>query len=75
MKLQNWPDWDKAFNAQLDAYLKAGCIGTPVPCPLPIDGHPLNLLCWIHWTNFVKTDGMCKACTCIDGSKCAGPWL
>jgi len=31
MKLQNWPKWDKAFDAQLDAHLKAGCIGTPVP--------------------------------------------
>ena len=31
MKLQNWPEWDKAFDAQLDAHLKAGCIGAPVP--------------------------------------------
>ncbi len=31
MKLQNWPKWDKAFDAQLDAHLKAGCIGAPVP--------------------------------------------
>jgi len=31
MRLWNWPEWDKAFDAQLDAHLKAGCIGTPVP--------------------------------------------
>jgi len=31
MRLQNWLKWDKAFDAQLDVHLKAGCIGTPVP--------------------------------------------
>ncbi len=31
MRFRNWPEWDKAFDAQLDAHLKAGCIGTPVP--------------------------------------------
>jgi len=29
--LKNWPDWDNAFDAQLDAHRKAGCIGVPVP--------------------------------------------
>jgi len=28
--LKNWPDWDNAFDAQLDAHRKAGCIGVPV---------------------------------------------
>ncbi len=28
--LKNWPDWDKNFDAQLDAHCKAGCIGIPV---------------------------------------------
>jgi len=42
MKLQNWPDWDNAFNAQLDAYLKAGCIGTPA---LPFTNQPSSFEC------------------------------
>jgi len=28
--LKNWPEWDGAFDAQLDAHCKAGCIGIPV---------------------------------------------
>jgi len=29
----------------------------------------------IYWTNSVKSDGTHKAHACIDGSKCAAPWL
>jgi len=74
MRLRNWPEWDKAFDAQLDAHLKVGCIGTPVPRPLPTDDRPLNVL-RIHWTNTVKTGGTHKAHACIDGSRRAAPWL
>jgi len=44
MKLQNWPDWDHAFDAQLDVHFKAGCIGRPILQPLLTDGQPPNIL-------------------------------
>jgi len=36
--LKNWPDWDDAFDVQLDAHHKAGCISTQVLQPAPSDG-------------------------------------
>jgi len=70
--LKNWPEWDEAFDAQLDAHCKAGCIGIPFLWPIAIDGQPPNMLC-IHWTNGVKSNGTCKACACIDSLKCTTP--
>jgi hypothetical protein len=32
-KLSNWPEWDAAFDAQLDAHYAAGALGLPVPRP------------------------------------------
>ncbi len=52
---KNWPDWDNAFDAQLDAHCKAGCIGVPVPQSMAGNGCPPNVL-HIHWMNSTKTD-------------------
>jgi len=72
--LKNWPDWDNAFDAQGDAHWKAGCIGVPILQPIASNGWPPNVL-KIHWTNSVKSNGTCKACACIDDSRCTAPWL
>jgi len=72
--LRNWPDCDNAFDAQLNAHCKAGCIGIPVLWPVANNGCPPNVL-QIHWTNSVKSDGTHKAHACIDGSRCMAPWL
>jgi len=47
--LRNWPDCDNAFDAQLNAHGKAGCIGVPVLWPIVNNGHAPNVL-EIHWT-------------------------
>jgi hypothetical protein len=74
-KLSNWSDWDKAFDAQLDAHLRDGAIGDPVPRPkCNSKGGPPNIL-RIQWSLCVKTDGRRKARACIDGSPRAAPWL
>jgi hypothetical protein len=74
-KLPNWPVWDAAFDAQLDAHLRDGAIGDPVPRPKTNSrGGPPNIL-RIHWSNCVKTDGRRKTRACINGSKRAAPWL
>jgi hypothetical protein len=74
-KLPNWPDWDAAFDAQLDAHLRDSAIGEPVLRPLTNSkGGPPNIL-RIQWSCCVKTDGRRKARACIDGSKRAAPWL
>jgi hypothetical protein len=74
-KLPNWSTWDEAFDAQLDAHLRDGAIGEPVPRPKTNSrGGPPNIL-RIHWSCCVKTDGRRKARACIDGSKRAAPWL
>ena len=58
--LPNWPEWDEAFNAQLDAHVTAGTFGDPVPHPYRVGGEPPNILC-IQWSNLVKPDGTWKA--------------
>jgi hypothetical protein len=73
-RLPNWPEWDAAFDAQLDAHVAAGTFGAPVPRPTLVDGEPPNIL-RIQWSNLVKPDGTRKARACIDGSKRAAPWL
>ena len=60
--LLNWPEWDAAFDTQLDAYVAAGTFGDPVPCPDLVNGELLNILC-IKWSNFVTLDGTQKART------------
>jgi hypothetical protein len=74
-KLSNWPEWDAAFDAQLDAHYAAGALGLPVPRPPAntSDG-PVNIL-RIIWSNVVKPDGKRKCRACIDGSPRAAPWL
>ena len=74
MKLPNWPVWDAAFDKQLDTHHEDGTLGEPVPRPPTVDGVRPNVL-RVHWTNLVKTDGRRKCRSCIDGSKCAAPWL
>ena len=56
----NWPEWDEAFNAQLDAHVTACTFGDPVLHPNLVDGEPLNIL-HIQWSNLVKPDGTQKA--------------
>ena len=73
-KLSNWPSWDEAFDAQLDAHCKAGTIGHPVPHPKSTDGQPPNVL-HIQWSNVVKPDGTRKCHACLDGSKWSALWL
>jgi hypothetical protein len=73
-RLPNWPDWDAAFDAQLDAHLAAGALGLPVPRPVDTSDGPPNTLC-IQWSNVVKPNGKRKCRACIDGSKRAAPWL
>jgi hypothetical protein len=74
MKLLNWPEWDAAFDSQLDDHRASGAILEPVPRPLPLDGKRPNVF-WIHWNNIIKTEGIRKCCACLDGSKRAAPWL
>ena len=73
-RLPNWPEWDEAFDAQLDAHVTAGTFGDPVLCLDLMDDEPLNILC-IQWSNLVKLDGTQKVQACIDGSKHTTPWL
>ena len=73
-RLPNWPEWDAAFDAQLDAHVTAGTFGDPIPRPALVDGEPLNIL-HIQWSNLVKPDGTRKAWACINGLKHAAPWL
>jgi hypothetical protein len=75
-KLDNWPDWDAAFDKQLDAHHRDGALGKPVLIADLIKkyGHRPRLLRF-HWTNVVKNDGTRKSRACIDGSKRAAPWL
>jgi hypothetical protein len=74
-KLSNWPEWDAAFDAQLDAHYRDGALGDPVPRPKTNSkGGPPNIL-QFQWSNCVKTDGRRKARACINGSKRAAPWL
>jgi hypothetical protein len=74
-RLSNWPAWDAAFDAQLDAHCASGTISRPVPRPTrSSDGVPPNIL-RIQWSNLVKPDGTRKARACIDGSKRSAPWL
>jgi hypothetical protein len=73
--LPNWDVWDLAFDAQLDAHLRDGAIGEPVPRSLTNSkGGPPNILRF-QWSNCVKTDGRRKTRACLDGSKRAAPWL
>jgi hypothetical protein len=74
MKLPNWPEWDAAFDAQLDAHFAAGALGMPVPRPPSTPGTPANVL-RIQWSNVVKPNGKRKCRACIDGSRRAAPWL
>jgi hypothetical protein len=73
-KLSNWPEWDAAFDAQLDAHYAAGALGLPVPRPSPTSDGFINIL-RIIWSNVVKPDGKRKCRACIDGSRRAAPWL
>jgi hypothetical protein len=74
-RLPNWSDWDKAFDAQLDAHFRDGALSDPVLRPTHNSkGGPPNILRF-HWSCCVKTDGRRKARACIDGSKRAAPWL
>ena len=73
-KLPNWPDWDAAFDAQLDAHFKMGTISAPIPKPKPVHGRSPNI-CRVQWSNLVKADGTRKCRACIDGSKRSAPWL
>jgi hypothetical protein len=74
-KLTNWPEWDAAFDAQLDAHFRDGALGHPVPRPTcNSKGGPPNILRF-QWSNCVKTDGCRKARACINGSKRAAPGL
>ena len=72
--LLNWPEWDAAFDAQLNAHVTAGTFGNPVLCPDVVDGEPPNILC-IQWSNLVKLDGTQKAHACINSLKHTAPWL
>ena len=74
-KLSNWADWDAAFNAQLNAHWESGVYGLLVPhATTSLDGGRPNIL-HQHWSNLIKPDGTHKCCSCLDGSKCAAPWL
>jgi len=72
--LANWTQWDAACDKQLEAHYTAGAFLDPIPCLEHVPGSHLNILC-IHWTFAIKDDGTRKACTTMDGSKCAAPWL
>jgi len=52
---ENWPDWDNASDAQLDAHCKADYIGVPMPQSMAGNEHPLYVL-HIHLMNSAKTD-------------------
>jgi hypothetical protein len=73
-RLTNWPNWDTAFDAQLDAHCAAGTIGRPIPRPSSTDGLPPNIL-RIQLNNVVKPDGTRKCRACLDGSKRSAPHL
>jgi hypothetical protein len=74
-RLTNWPDWDAAFDAQLDAHHAAGTLGLPVPRPRSAPGEPRPNILRMIWNNLVKVDGTRKARGCLDGSVRAAPWL
>jgi hypothetical protein len=56
-RLPNWPIWDEAFDAQLDAHYRDGAIGDPVPRPkhnstgTKHSTHTMVLLCKDRWTS------------------------
>ena len=61
-RLSNWPDWDKAFDKQMDEHqtLNPGMFGKPVPISsLPPEEQKRILR--LHWTNMVKPDGRRKS--------------
>jgi hypothetical protein len=73
-RLSNWPDWDAAHDAQLDAHYLSGAFADPVHLStLPPEVR--KQLLRIQWSNIVKPSGKRKARACIDGSKRAAPWL
>jgi Reverse transcriptase (RNA-dependent DNA polymerase) len=73
--LPNWADWDEAHDRQLDAHHAAGTLGAPVPRPgQRPDGSRPNVFRTV-WTNIIKTDGIRKSRSCLDGSVRAAPQL
>jgi hypothetical protein len=67
--LDNWEEWDAAFDLQLDQHYEAGTFLDPIPRPIisPSGGKPQILR--IVWSNIVKPCGKRKCRACLDGSK------
>ena len=71
-RLENWDQWDAAFDAQLDDHNQAGVFGKPVlRSSLPTQQQ--SQICRFQWSNLVKASGKQKCCACLDGSPRSAP--
>jgi hypothetical protein len=70
-KLNNWKEWDEAFDTQLNQHHEARTFLEPIPRPTISPSGGLRTV----WSNLVKSDGRCKCRACLDGSKCSAPQL
>ena len=74
MRLPNWEEWRAADRKQLDSHFDAGTIGKAVPRPVPKPGEPSQVFRTVQ-VRVVKSNGVRKSRTCLDGSKRAAPWI
>jgi hypothetical protein len=73
--LDNWKEWDEAFDTQLDQHHEAGTFLEPIPRPTVSPSGGIPQILRIVWSNLVKSDGRRKCRACLDGSKRSAPQL